>query len=295
MLAENLLEAIGFTLDEQKKYFEIRSIIGDCLDEYAKSYMNNEITFQQGCEIAFEKFGDIFHRYTTDLMFVLECTSYLSEKYKEKNIPQHIFTDTMKDIKYKLDECMKLKKIYGTFVATWLAGFFDSPRYAIGRLQYDVHTYSNGDVEINGFPVRDGDTILKCHIPSSGPLKPEMYMESYKMAYEYFADVVKDGKLAILCYSWLLYPPYLKVFKEDTNTGKFIRDFEVIQFKEEDVFQADWRIFNMSYDGSVDKLPSDTSMQRGFIDYIKNGGTFGSATGIMLFDGKKCLTKNHCE
>ena len=97
--------------------------------------------------------------------------------------------------------------------------------------------------------------------------------------------------LPIMCNSWLLYPPYREIFREDTNTGIFVRNFNIIKIKEDEVFKSDWIIFNKKYQGILEGLPNNTSMRRGFIEYIKQGKSFGSAIGLLLFDGERCIIR----
>ena len=63
--------------------------------------------------------------------------------------------------------------------------------------------------------------------------------------------------------------------------------FDVISQKETEGFGDCWRIFNKDYEGSTADFTADTGLQRRFIDYINNGGTFGTGYGTILYDGEK--------
>lgn len=290
MLAENLPEKIGLDKNSQETYYKYKEMLGAAADEYAKAYMNGEITQQQALEALYEKIPADIHKYTADLVFLFECSGYLFEKYKEAGLSETLFTDTMRDIKYKFDKCVRIKGIFGIFTTPWFDGFFKMTRFAFGRLQYDVTEFEKDEKHM-GYAFKKGGLCLSCHIPASGPLKQELCTQSLKMAYEFFKDRLTTAVLPVKCFSWLLYPPYLSVFHENTNTGRFVRDFEILNSEKHDGFGDAWRIFGKDFDGDANNLPSDTTMQKNFVQYIKNGGSFGSGTGILLFDGEK-IVKN---
>lgn len=290
MLAENLLDDISFSKEEQEQYHQISKIAGAALEGFAKDYMLGKISFQKALSLMENINIPELHIYTVNLMFLLECSSFLLEKYKKAHISDELFINAMRDIKYKLDECKRTKKIYGISTMKWYEGFLTLERLAIGRLQYDI-TLSEEPIQLQNHYIDTGDLILSCHIPSSGPLKPELCLESFKMAYNFFKDRLSNEILPIKCVSWLMYPPYKKVFGEQSNITDFVRNFEIVNVRDTDCFNDSWRVFGEDYDGNEDKLSRHTQLQRSFVDYIKQGNGFGFATGIMLFDGERVLTR----
>ena len=205
-----------------------------------------------------------------------------------------MFYDAMIDIRCKTAECLKFKNVFGTFVTEWFNDFFNLKRLAFGRLQYDVTNHDGDTIKIGDFSVEEGDLVLRCHIPSSGPLTPELCLDSYKKAHKYFNDRLKNRVLIIRCGSYLLLPEYKDIFKEcSPNIYKFIDNFKLFDVGYSDKFNDSWRIFNVNYDGiEPEKLQCKTKLQKGFKQHICNGGAFGSASGILLFDGEYILTKN---
>ena len=71
----------------------------------------------------------------------------------------------------------------------------------------------------------------------------------------------------------------------------FMEDFDIISNtrEENDVFSASWSIFGCDYNEDMSKLPSDTSLQRNFIRYLKKEKNTGWGTGVILFDGEKIV------
>ena len=291
MIAENLLDKIGFGAEFLEEYQRYEKVLGAKLEPYEKAYMNGEASIVKAL-LDIHKFkNENLSEYTLDLMFILGCSGFLLEKYKEKGISEDIFIDSMKDIKYKTIECMKVKGVFGTFVADWYDGFFKLNRIALGRLQYDIALKLEKEAEILGYTIGTDDFVLGCHIPSSGPLKHELCLESYRRAYNFFKDRIRDGVLPIVCASWLLYPPYKEVFGESSNIMDFVRDFEVLKVEESSNFSDAWRVFDTDYDGDAGKLSQKTRLQRSFVQYIMAEKPFGAGYGILLFDGEKVITR----
>lgn len=291
MIPQNLLTDIGFSPDDIKSYHHYKSIISDKIEEYAKNYMNSDDKISDTLEKVSLLSNDNIHKFTAYLLFILECTGYLAAIYKENNISSHIFVDTMKDIKYKLDECRKVYGVFGTFVQNWYEGFLRMTRFAIGRLQFDLRTHMGDSVDIMGHTLKNGDFYLSCHIPSSGPLLPELVEDSFKKAYDMYKDRLSGKMLFVKCESYLLYPPYECVFGTDSNTISFAKLFYITEAVQQQGFGDCWRIFGEDYKGSTKGFKSETSLQRRFVSYIDNGGTFGMGVGYALYDGEKIITK----
>ena len=291
MIENEFLTAIGFTDSMVYECDKYKEISNSKILPYAKAYMNDEMELNESLTLIHTFASENFHEYTIDLLFVLECSAFLREKYKQNNIPEEMFIDAMKDIKYKVDECLSLKKVFGTFVIDWFEGFFKLTRVAFGRLQFDINKFEEDELSICDYTVKKGDFILNCHIPSSGPLRREDCYASYKMAYNYLKNELKNGILPIFCRSWLLYPAYLDFMDKKSNIVAFSKDYEIYGQCDHETFLNMWRIFGKEDD--VDNLPGDTSLQKKFLAYMKNGGKHGSGKGLLLFDGEKILTKNN--
>ncbi len=291
MLLDGLLSKIGFSEEDCKDYQKYRQAVDGEVFSLAEKYRIGELHFQEAIEIIKQKEKPEKNLYPSFLIFLLESTDWVYENYQKAGIKEEVFYHSMRDFKYKLDECRRVKGKFGTFVPEWYQRFMELGRFGLGRLQYDVASYDREDITIDGYTVAEGDFILNCHIPSSGPLVPKLCIDSFKDAYGMFQDRLKDGILVIKCCSWLLYPPYQTVFGETSNIYQFAKNFHMVSHRDFDVFAAAWLLFDREYDGDVEKLPADTSLRRKMIAYIKEGGSFGDGTGIILFDGEKVLTR----
>lgn len=289
MINKTLLSQIGFTEEEQQLLFVHENLFAE-LNRCAEMYMLQNAPFETALSEARLLQNENLHMYTADLLFVLACTSLLYPKYVEKGIPEDIYLQTIPDIRYKTHECVQVKHVFGIFVVDWYEGFLNLSRITLGRLQYDLMRAEN-NIQVQDYTIHAGDFLLNCHIPSAGPLKPALCMDSFKTAYTLFKDKLKNGILPIMCHSWLLYPPYQAVFGAASNTGDFIRNFEILHIENRETFKDAWRVFSKDFDGDISKLPAETSMQKRFIDYMQAGGSHGLGIGYILFDGNRVLTR----
>lgn len=266
-----------------------------------KTISKNEATlnkFNKACDIfSFEQFDEVkellnevstsvnAHEYSVHMLLLLVKANSVKALYKEKGFSEELYYSTMNDLTYKLIECKNLYGIWGTFVSYWFINFYRLERFAFGRLQYEKLTYNLEK------PYKDvlkkGDSVIYCHIPSSGPLLIDDVLSSLKQAHAYYQ---KDfGKIVpIMCHSWLLYPPHYMLFKEGSNLRKFYDLFEVFDSNEASFAIDGWRIFNTN-DEDLEKLPENTSLQVSFKKYLLDGNKMGAGYGIILFDGEKII------
>ena len=292
MIFNNLLNLIELDESIQKDILKYDSILGAEVEPYVKDYMSDKLTIQQVMEMLDPLKTEEISVYTVHLIFVLRASEYLYAKYKENNFSTELFIDTMKDIKYKTNECIKFEGIVGTTVLWWFDGFFKLERFGFGRLQYDVRI-SEEDIKLSQYTIKKGDFFIQTHIPSGSPLKHELCIESYQMAYEFFKNRISNNILPIKCESWLLFPPYIDqgVFEKGTNIYNFATDYERVGLVEKETLLPAHSVFNMDYNGNAEELPQNTGLQKRFVTYIKNGGTFGRGIGVLLFDGQNIVNK----
>ena len=289
MIAKDLPEKLGIKGEEFDRY---NKLVGKVCEEYADSYMKDEIDAHEAQKLLDALETKEVSKFTLYLIFLLHATAALLENYRKEGISEEIFYASMMDFKYKIKECRDVEGVFGIKSYMWYNGFFKAFRHAFGRLQFDRIKHEGEPIERAGHIVFEGDFVLNCHIPSAGPLLHEECLESYKMAYEFFKDKLIDGILPVVCHSWLLYPGYRDVFGRSSNICRFASDYRILKSEDTTVFADCWRVFNKDFDGDIDALPGNTSMQRAFKEYMKDNGTYGLGRGILLFDGEKVLTKN---
>lgn len=220
------------------------------------------------------------HDYTVELLIFMCMTKHLKEVYTEKCIDMRIYKDSVLDLKWKLEECKAVKGICGSFVSPWFCGFFDLTRFALGRLQFEIITTWQ-DYEKNGVQLeRDKSKVINVHIPRTGtPLDKESCDKSYTQAREFFKEQVGES-CPFVCYSWLLYPENKNILQPNTNTYRFMSEYDIIGWEVNNGEDL-WRLFDTE-EKNPDRLPADTSMRRCYIDHLKNGGRVGCGFGVKL-------------
>ena len=220
-------------------------------------------------------------------LFWLHCAPYLRRFYSVAGIDESIFCNSMADLSYKAQECIQVKGHLGVFT-DWFISFFDMKLFGLGRLEYVMARFPYDSFTAAGYTLHRGDPVCHCHIPSCGPLTMEKIQDSLRKAYAFFKPHLKDPVLPVVTRTWLLYPPYRgPVFPIGSNTEQFANLFVTVESTVTETFDDCWRVFSIPYPEDVADLPTETSMQRRFVDYIRAGGTFGKTYGVLLYDGEK--------
>lgn len=235
--------------------------------------------------------------YAIELFFFMYLADALRTRYEAADLDEQIYWDSMTDLRAKLLECQDVYGIWGSFVASWFFGFFEMTRFALGRLQFEIETFSNNGAPYTagGYTLPEGNKVVNMHIPSLGPLKPELVLDAFKRAYNFklFADVRIPGTnvMPFVCHSWLLYPPHYDFLPKHSNILKFMDCFDIIDYDESDIFGNKWRVFGKDKDTEPALLPTDTSLRRAYAERLRAGEKTGNGFGVILFDGEKILNK----
>ena len=263
------------------------------MDGVVSRYSGDETLSMDGAlaEIAeiSKKYGE--NEYSLDLLLIVNSLPNLHEKYKQHNIPDGVFYESMDDIRCKINECVECKGVVGTFVADWYDRFFKLTCFGFGRFQYEALKFPDPDFTLRcGKTVRTGDTFINMHIQSRGiPLTDEVRLDSYRRAYRHFAPLFPDGVVIFGCSSWLLYPAHLEFLPEDMNIRKFIKDFEMVRGGDTEDFHDRWRVFGRYADLPDNELPRDTKLRAAYAERLCGGGKTGRGFGLFAFDGEKIL------
>lgn len=216
---------------------------------------------------------------------LLICLSEkLEERYKEAKLPIELMHESLLDILYKLDECVAVYGVEGTFVFGWFKGFYDLTRFTFGRLQFEGIPFGR-EYEKNGVKLLPSDTVLNVHIPRTGvPLTPGLCDDAFGRAAEFFKDKTK-GKTAFVCHSWLLFPEHEKMLKRG-NVKLFMERFDILESGYSDDGSDLWRLFD-TMEKDPDKLPYDSGLRRAYVDWLRAGNKTGWGYGVYLYGTDK--------
>lgn len=224
------------------------------------------------------------HQYTLHMYFYMLCSHILYYRYKQAGVDEDVYWNTVYDLKYKLMECYDVHTIWGTFVAKWFSRYFDMTRFAIGRFQYEAITFPYDLYQKDDVTVKKGDRVYNIHIPSSGlPIDRKTRMDSYKRAYCFFEKELNDKVMIFVCDSWLLYPEHKIFLPPQSNILDFMRDFDIIDFKENDTFAEAWRVFGKYHNLPLEKLPQNTSIQKAYVERLLRNEKTGTGFGVFAF------------
>ena len=275
-------EATTFLECEYQKLLksnESWDIFHKCIKLYEQNYdFAHERIFEQVEAISQKSF---IHKYTLDLLYLICLTPYLKELYALKNIDVEVYDNSVCDLKWKAKECFEVYGVWGTFVGWWTIDFFKLKRFALGRLQFNLNTFSRDFPEKS---IKKGDIYIETHIPSSGPLKREEYLESYKMAAEFFKEYFPKENIIFGCYSWLLSPDNIKILPASSNILPFMGDYEILSVENDVNNTTFWRIFaTRQIPNNLDELPTDTTIRRAFAEWLKKGNELKIAFGILRY------------
>lgn len=273
--AQHLLKAYNTILENKVA----ANLLSDAITDYENDiYLNYE-------EQILKRSKDIsditvIHPHTTDLLIFICMTKHLKQVYAERGIDMQIFRDSVLDLKWKLDECKVIRGVCGSFVAFSFPEFFNLTRFALGRLQFEI-TKIKKDYEKNGVKFIKGETnVVNVHIPRTGtPIDKESCDKAYAMAREFFKDQVGDA-CAFVCHSWLLFPENKKILPENSNTVRFISEFDLLDWGYNEG-QNLWRLFD-THEMNPDRLPMNGSFRRCYVEHLKKGGRVGWGYGIKF-------------
>ena len=221
------------------------------------------------------------HEFTARLLMFICLSKHLRTLYIEHGLPLDYYKSSVSDLRYKMDECILVYGIVGSFVAGWFCGFFNLKRFGIGRLQFEVINF-NAEYEKNGIHLTPETKVINVHIPRSGePLTEEACREAYLAAKAFYKDEVTTEPCPFVCHSWLLDPTFEEFLPRHTNTYRFYKSFDIFESSVDRERKNLWRLFD-TMEQNPEKLPTDTSMRRAFVEHLKRGGSIGAGRGVLF-------------
>lgn len=210
------------------------------------------------------------------------------DRYRERNLSDKIYYDSMKDISIWTKTCMKEAGHVGLYEFSWIMTFIRAEIIRLHRLEFHEITFNPVEKwEKAGLTIRKGEKVINIHVPEDGALTHEDVIESYRQAYHHFG---RKGNAAFVCHSWLLYPGLLEFLPETSNIRAFAEDFDVIETGQRKNHGELWRVFGKRRSYVPSELPRNNSLQRGLADYLADhDNVTGDGYGIFAFDGEKVI------
>ncbi len=223
------------------------------------------------------------NEYTGVMIILIALSKPLKSFYLQNGIEPWIWRNSMLDLKYKLNECMNMYGIWGTFAGMWFGGFYSLKRFGFGKLEFEVVDFG-GEVEVSGVKLTPQTKVINVHIPHTGePLGREDMLYSYTEAKKFYSNILCDGKAVFVCQTWLLFKKNKEILSPNSNLYKFISDYTIIKEGEYPDYKQCWRIFNTFELDDPDKLPQRTSLQKAYVGMMKKGEKTGWSYGVFIF------------
>jgi hypothetical protein len=176
--------------------------------------------------------------------------------------------------------------IFGTFVADWHIKFYRMELFGLGRFQFEIKKFEK-EFSVCGIDLTPDTTVLGVHIPSSGRLVREEYLESYARAEKFFSHLFPSGTTIFVCASWLLFPEHKVMLPETSGIRIFAEDYSVVEAYYAKPLARPWPIFYEKKNAHAEDLPTSTSLERAYVERYKKGLPSGSALGVIIYkDGQ---------
>lgn len=198
----------------------------------------------------------------------LECARRVHVRYREKQIPESIYGDTMKCFSRFLGECEKRNGRMFFDRGWWTYRQISMKLFRIGALEYE-------------FAEHEGRNAVGIHIPSDADLSWGAVEDSLKQAGHFFQNYYPDYEYSkYICDSWLLSPVLRQFLAPESHILSFQNRFAVLREDRESRDFMEW-LFRVPEDTEYEKLPEETGLQRQVKELLRNGGAVGAAYGIM--------------
>ena len=207
--------------------------------------------------------------YADMLALLLFICAYgaVGRRYEGKSIPRPILDHTLSDIAiWAVDHHAKTGN-WGLSNVSWLSRHINGTIFRLGRLQFEMNDPANH--------------TLSVHIPRDGKLIYEECQKSYADAKAFFNAYFSEYRAtAFVCFSWLLFPGLKQLLPGDSNIIRFQNDYRIektVDNHEEAIEQIFGKVQR-----NIDDYPTDSSLQRAAVDYMKKGGVFGVGHGTLI-------------
>jgi len=221
--------------------------------------------------------------YTVYLLVLILLSESSKTIYAKRGLSLEMWRSNMFDLKYRCDNLILVKGVYGTDCPEWYRRFFAATRFTFGKLQFETGLLGK-DCEVAGRELKADDTAVFIHIPRSGDrLTPESVDAATREAAAFYEKRCGIRDPIFACHSWILYPENKTILSETSNLYSFISRFDIVDVEEDTSYKELWRLFDKEYTGNADDLPQDTSLRRAYAKRVKEHKPLGVALGVWVY------------
>lgn len=132
--------------------------------------------------------------------------------------------------------------------------------------------------------LRHGDPVLMLHIPSGGGMTLEACRDSFAEAARFFPrHFPQEVPRAVVCTSWIFSPQLQEIFPPTANLCVFQRNLYLFPVPS-GPWDGLWFVFLQHGPLDLDRAPAETSLQRGLLNYLRQGHRWRMAGMFFLLD-----------
>jgi len=261
LIAEKWYKKLDFPKEYDKTFYELLS-------------SENGFTEMQFTDFDLEKNADEHRR---NVIWALYFCEEVSEKYKEKNIPEEIMMDTLLDVRFHILKYSTPHEFRFVGLSIWIFLHLSFKLFKVGRLQYELRG-AMGGAEHLGLP--EGEPVLAVHIPKGEALTEESVIESFDLANKFFEKYFPEYQYRYFtCFSWLLDRNLEKILKDGSNILKFGRLFNyAFDVKKDDAIEFTFPLGTTRE--NIKNAEAKSSLHRNLKEYVLSGGELNITFGI---------------
>jgi len=200
------------------------------------------------------------------------------ENFEKAGVPREIAHHSLSDVLTWSANYYKKNGKVGHANVPWAYAVAGAGMFKLDRLQFQ---FGKAYFESKQHDLKIDDDVINIHIPEGPGLTPEACQNSVRLAKEFFKKHFPDYNYkAIICTTWLLNPTLLAWVKPDSNIAHFMRMFDIV--KATPSTQGRQRVFGFDHEQFTDaELPENTSLQKKMKEFLLNGGTLMSGSGVL--------------
>ncbi len=202
------------------------------------------------------------------------------EKYKELNISDDVFYDTMAIFTRTVEEQRQRTNIPKFIIEDWVHNQINLKLFRLGTLEFQLQTNEEEISIENEVIIKKEEKVLSIHIPSDSVLTKENINHSYNLARSFMNEYFKEYKDSkFICYTWLISPDLDNIIKEGSKINNFREDFKIVYLSNHESYEP-W-LFGTTGCKVID-LPEITSLQKQVKQHLLNNGKVRNATGVII-------------
>lgn len=201
----------------------------------------------------------------------------LKRFYYENNIPDKVLLDTLFDINRNMDEIMARNGGFEieSWIFSWLIKHFTARLFHLGRLQFEAVRFDEDNTLL-----KNGDYVLNVHIPAGGKLAHDEIILSYKLAAEFFAELMPDIVFkGFMCESWMLSPQLKDILPSSSNLVQFLSDYKLFGTDSGD--ESFYTYIFVKKPEDLRALSEKTALQRAVKAHLLSGGKIEAGRGFI--------------